>query len=88
MTAAKRKPAVPKRMSGEEIATLAELMSQLCDNRHLEDVFAALAFLLAHALIEADPEYDGRREILEWHVDFVDSMLDKTEETDGRSRQI
>ena len=88
MTAAKRKPAVPKRMSYEEIATLAESMSQLCDDRHLEDVFTALAFLLAHAIIEADPEYDGRREILEGHIDYVDSLLDKTEETDGRSRQI
>ena len=77
---AKRKPAVPKRMTHEEIAALAEAMSQLCDNQHLEDVFTALGYLLAHAIIEAEPEYDGRRSILEWHTDFVDGLLDATDE--------
>ena len=77
---AKRKPGVPKRMTHEEIATLAESMSRLCDDRHIEDIFTVLAYLLAHAIIEADPEYDGRREILEGHINYVDSLLDKTEE--------
>jgi hypothetical protein len=70
------KRSVPKRMSHEEIAALAESMSRLCDNRHLEDVFTALAYLLAHAIIEADPDPDGRREILEAHINYVDSLLD------------
>jgi hypothetical protein len=80
MTTAKRKPAVPKRMSHEGIAALAQSMSKLCDDRHIEDVFAALAFLLAHAIIEADPDPDVRREILEGHIDYVDNLLDETEE--------
>jgi hypothetical protein len=70
-------------MTHEEIAALAESMSRLCDDRHIEDVFTALAYLLAHAIIEADPDYDGRREILEGHINYVDSLLDKTEE-DGQ----
>ena len=73
---AKRKPGVPKRMTHGEITALAESMSQLCDDR----VFTALAYLLAHAIIEADPDYDGRRETLEGHINYVDSLLDKTEE--------
>ena len=76
MTATKQKSAAPKRMNCEEIAALAESMSHLCDNRHIEDVFSALAYLLAHAIIEADRDPDVRREILEGHIDFVDSLLD------------